>query len=154
MPRKPLAALMVIAIPFVLAACGGDDDTTSAATPTTTSAEATTSEDTTAEDTTAEDTTASGGGGGESVDLSEVEYKITPADPSVKAGSVTFNVSNDGSTVHNLEIEGNGVEEETEDLQPGSSGQLTVDLQPGTYEMYCSIDGHEDLGMEGEVTVQ
>ena len=143
MPRKLLVALAVIAIPFVLAACGDDDDTTSAAAP---------AETTAAESTTAESTTA--GGGGETVALSETEYKIAPADATVKAGSVTFDVSNDGQTVHNLEIEGDGVEEGTEDLQPGDTGQLTVDLQPGIYEMYCSIDGHEDLGMKGEVTVQ
>ena len=144
MPRKILVALVVISVPFLLAACGDDDDTsTEAATPSTTAA-----------DTTAEESTTASGGGGETVDLSEVEYKIDPADATVKAGSVTFNVSNDGQTVHNLEIEGNGVEEESEDLQPGSTGQLTVDLEPGTYEMYCSIDGHEDLGMKGEITVQ
>ena len=143
MPRKLLVALCVIAIPFVLAACGDDDDTTSAAAPETTAAESTTAESTT--------TAASGG---ETVDIAETEYKLDPSDATVKAGSVTFNVSNDGSTVHNLEIEGNGVEEETEDLQPGASGELTVDLKPGSYEMYCSIDGHEDLGMKGEVTVQ
>ena len=34
----------------------------------------------------------------------------------MKAGSVTFDVTNDGATVHNLEIEGNGVEEVTDDL--------------------------------------
>jgi uncharacterized cupredoxin-like copper-binding protein len=85
---------------------------------------------------------------------SVASVELDAADATVKAGSVTFDVSNDGSTVHNLEIEGNGVEEETEDLQPGDTGELTVDLQPGSYEMYCSIDGHEDLGMKGEVTVQ
>jgi uncharacterized cupredoxin-like copper-binding protein len=143
--RKLLVALAVIAIPLVLAACGDDDSTSTSASSSTTATEASTESSTTA---------AGGGGGGETVALSETEYKIDPADSTVKAGSVTFDVSNDGQTVHNLEIEGNGVEEETEDLQPGSSGELTVDLQPGSYEIYCAIDGHEDLGMKGEVTVQ
>ena len=152
MPPKFLALLAAVATSLFLAACGGDDDTsTSAATPTTTSAESST--DTSAESST--DTSASAStGGGDTVDLSETEYKITPADPTVKAGSVTFDITNDGATTHNIEIEGNGVEEESDDLSPGSNGQLTVDLKPGTYEMYCSIDGHEDLGMKGEITVQ
>jgi uncharacterized cupredoxin-like copper-binding protein len=145
--RKFLVALAVIAIPLFLAACGDDDSSsTSAATPSTTSSEASTESSTTA---------STGGGGGETVDLSETEYKIDPADSTVKAGSVTFNVTNDGATVHNVEIEGNGIEEQgTDDLQPGDTGDLTVDLQPGTYTIYCSIDGHEDLGMKGEITVQ
>ena len=143
--RQPRTVLLIVA--FGLAACGDDNTDTSTAA----STESTSS---TAESTT-ESTTASGGGGGAKVDISETEFKLDPSDANVKAGTVTFNVSNDGTQVHNLEIEGNGIEEQsTEDLQAGSSGQLTVDLQPGTYEMYCSIDGHRDLGMEGEITVK
>jgi plastocyanin len=132
---------IAIAIPLTLVACGGGDDTSS----------------TTAAETTAESTTASSGGGGGaggSVDISETEYKLDPADPTVSAGTVELNVSNDGGVTHNLEVEGNGVEEETEDLQPGSIGKLSVDLQPGTYEIYCAIDDHKELGMEGTLTVQ
>jgi uncharacterized cupredoxin-like copper-binding protein len=87
--------------------------------------------------------------------VSETEFAIDPANPKVKAGTVTFDVTNDGQVVHNLEVEGNGVEEELEqDLQPGDSGKLTVDLQPGTYEWYCPVDEHAEQGMEGELTVE
>ncbi|MDX6581847.1 MAG: hypothetical protein QOI10_1031 [Solirubrobacterales bacterium] len=144
MPRKFLAVLVLaIVAPLALAACGSSSDSTSTA-----------ASSSTTESTTAASTTASGGGG-QTVAIGETEYKLDPSDPSVKAGSVTFDVSNDGSTVHNLTIEGNGIEEQaTDDLQPGDSGDLTVDLKPGKYEIYCSIDGHKDLGMDGEVTVQ
>jgi uncharacterized cupredoxin-like copper-binding protein len=133
-------AAVLAAIPLALAACGSDDSDsdTTAASPTTT----------------AEETTASGGGGGETVNLSESEFKIDPSEVTTKAGTVTFDISNDGSTVHNLEIEGNGVEETSDDIQGGQSAQLTVDLKPGTYEMYCAIPGHREQGMEGEITVQ
>jgi uncharacterized cupredoxin-like copper-binding protein len=30
---------------------------------------------------------------------------------------------------------------------------LTVDLTPGTYEVYCPIDDHRAQGMQVEVTV-
>lgn len=136
---------VVLATAFALTACGGSDQTTTAAT-----GQATT---TASESSTQSSTTASGG---ETVKLGETEFSIDPKDTTVKAGSVTFDVSNDGSTVHNLEIEGGGLSEEasTGDIQPGASGQVTVDLKPGTYEMYCGIDGHRGLGMEGEITVQ
>ena len=40
-------------------------------------------------------------------------------------------------------------------LNPGQSGVLTVTFQkPGTYEMYCPVDGHEQEGMKGEVVVK
>jgi plastocyanin len=129
---KALIALVVL-VPLTFAACGGDDDETS--------------------ETSAETTTAAAGAG-DTVDISETEFKLDPADPTVAAGTVTFNISNDGATVHNLEVEGNGVEELSDDLEPGSSGKLTVDLEPGTYELYCAIGDHADQGMEGTLTVQ
>ena len=69
------------------------------------------------------------------------------------AGTYTFEATNDGGTDHALEIEGNGIEEETDTIGPGESASVTVDLEAGTYEMYCPIDGHRDQGMEGEITV-
>jgi uncharacterized cupredoxin-like copper-binding protein len=132
---------LLAALPLALAACGGDDDDSSAAAGSTSSTSST------------EQTTASGGGG-ETVKISETEFKLDPSDPTVNAGTVTFDATNDGTTTHNLEIEGNGVEDVTDDLQPGDSGQLTVDLKPGSYEIYCAIPGHREQGMEGEVTVQ
>jgi uncharacterized cupredoxin-like copper-binding protein len=125
-----------------LAACGGDEGEPTIAAPTTTAEEGATG--------------ATGAqGAAQEVDVSETEFAIDPANPKVKAGTVTFNVSNDGEIVHNLEVEGNGIEEELEqDLQPGDSGELTVDLEPGTYEWYCPIDDHAEQGMEGELTVE
>jgi uncharacterized cupredoxin-like copper-binding protein len=126
---------------FALAACGGDEDEETIAAPTTTT----------------EGTTAATGAAGkaQTVDVSETEFAIDPANPKVKAGTVTFDVTNDGQVTHNLEVEGDGIEEELEqDLQPGDSGELTVDLQPGTYEWYCPVDEHAEQGMEGTLTVK
>ena len=145
-------AIPLAVFPLALAACGDDDDDdTTAASDTTTEATETTTEETTTE--------AGGGGGGggagETVDVSLTDYAIDPQAPTVAAGSVTFAVSNDGQALHNLEIEGNGLEEElSSDLGAGESGELTVDLQPGTYEWYCPIGGHRELGMDGELTVE
>jgi Copper binding proteins, plastocyanin/azurin family len=51
-------------------------------------------------------------------------------------------------------VEGPGGESETEDIAPGDSAELTVDLsQAGTYEWYCPIGNHKELGMEGEIRV-
>ena len=140
MVRKSLA-LIAVTVPLMFAACGDDDDesTDTAAPP----------------ETPAEDSSSGGtsSGGGSSVDISEVDFALDPSDPTAKAGTVTFNVTNDGQTTHALEVEGNGVEEETEDLAPGDSAELTVDLEAGSYEIYCPVGNHKDMGMEGELTV-
>lgn len=147
MVRKSLAMVAVgVAVSFGIAACGDDNNDTTSAASDTSSTEASTTESTTA--------SGGGGGAGGTVDISETEYKLDPADATVKSGSVTIDVSNDGQITHNLEIEGNGIEEQgIDNLDAGSTGKLTVDLQPGDYEIYCSIDGHRDLGMEGSITV-
>ena len=45
-------------------------------------------------------------------------------------------------------------EVETGDLEPGESADLTVDFsEAGEYEMYCPVDGHRGMGMEGSITV-
>jgi uncharacterized cupredoxin-like copper-binding protein len=135
-------ALVAIAS-LLLAACGGNDDEdngdeTAASTPATTTGG------------------GAGGGAGGKVDISETDFKLNPADPTVGAGQVTFNVTNDGQTTHSLEVEGpNGEQKLDQELEPGQSGTMTVDLStPGNYEMYCPVDGHKDQGMEGEITVQ
>lgn len=93
--------------------------------------------------------------GAQAVNVSETEYQLDPSDPTVQAGTVSFKVTNEGSVDHNLEIEGpEGEQELDQDLGPGKSGTLTVDLsKPGRYEFYCPVDGHRERDMEGEITV-
>jgi uncharacterized cupredoxin-like copper-binding protein len=83
------------------------------------------------------------------------EYKLTPATVNVtESGTYEFKAVNKGSTDHALEIEGNGIEEETETIGPGETATVTVELdQDGTYEIYCPVGNHKDQGMEGTLVV-
>ena len=88
------------------------------------------------------------------IELSETEFKIEPAQPSAaKSGVVEFRVANRGQITHALEVEGGDIEEETEEIPAGGSATLKVDLKPGTYELYCPIGNHKEQGMEGSLTV-
>jgi uncharacterized cupredoxin-like copper-binding protein len=138
---RRFAALFVIgaavAVPMVGCGSSSDDNSTSnAATPASTSG-------------------GSSGASG-SVDLTATDFKFDPSEPSVKSGNVTFNLKNDGQVTHSLEIEDvNGEDKELEgDVSPGSNGTLAVNLKPGTYEFYCPIDSHKQMGMTGEITVK
>jgi uncharacterized cupredoxin-like copper-binding protein len=141
--RRHFAALFVIgaAIAIPLAGCGGDDDDDGGSADAGAATQA---------------ATTGGGGGGETVDMSAVDYKFNPSDPSVKSGEVTFNLTNDGQQPHSLEIEDvDGQDQEIEgDVSPGESGTLMVNLKPGKYEFYCPVPGHKELGMEGDITVK
>jgi uncharacterized cupredoxin-like copper-binding protein len=87
------------------------------------------------------------------VDVSEVDFKIKLPGTELTAGAYTFEVSNDGNAPHDLVVEGNGVEKGTPEIAPGDNGELKVELKPGTYEFYCSVPGHKQLGMDVKVTV-
>ena len=98
---------------------------------------------------------SSGSGGGQTIQVKETEYKLTPSSFTVsKPGTVTFEVKNAGTIGHALEVEGNGVEEKTSTISAGSSAKLTVNLSKnGTYEVYCPIDGHRAMGMQAKLVV-
>ena len=110
-----------------------------------------------------------GGGGGEdktpsgarneavvkTIQVKETEFKLQPAEITLdKPGTYVFKAVNSGDTDHALEVEGEGIEEETEEIEPGQSAELKVKLKAGTYELYCPVDGHEEEGMEGKLTVK
>ena len=91
----------------------------------------------------------------QTIQISEKEYSLTPSTVTVsKTGTYDFRVSNNGTIAHALEIEGNGVEEKTGDIQPGASATLRATLyKDGSYDLYCPIDGHRSQGMKGTLTV-
>lgn len=87
--------------------------------------------------------------------VKETEYELSPAEIKLgKPGIYVFKAQNTGSITHALELEGKGIEEETEDLSAGQSAELRVALKAGTYEIYCPVGGHRQQGMEGKVTVK
>jgi plastocyanin len=84
------------------------------------------------------------------------DFSLTPADISVTGTSVSFDVTNVGPTLHNLTIrdEAGTVLGATADLSQGQEQTLTLTLPaPGTYITYCSLPGHESLGLKGTLTV-
>ena len=89
------------------------------------------------------------------VTIGETEFRLTPANPRVTAGTVQFRAVNRGGAVHALEVEGPSGDVETRELQPGESQTISVKLdKPGRYVMYCPVGNHKDRGMEGTVIVQ
>ena len=83
------------------------------------------------------------------------EWKVQLSEHRVAPGVVIFTVTNVGSIPHALEVEGQGVEQETDVIQPGASATLTLTLTPGTYDVYCPVgeDSHKKLGMQTRLTV-
>ena len=125
-----LLALVLAAGTLLAAGCGGDDDDGGGG-------------------------GGSSGGGGALTLTADPGGAISwePGSLSASAGSVTIKLVNESDTPHAVEVEGNGVEEET-DTVTGGDVELTVDLEPGEYTYYCPVGQHRQQGMEGTLTVE
>ena len=87
--------------------------------------------------------------------VKETEFKLSPSTFTIpKSGTYTFHAVNNGHVQHSLAINGRGVQKQLGGtLKPGQSGDLTLVLSPGTYQIYCPVDDHEAKGMKGMVKV-
>jgi plastocyanin len=127
-----LIALVLAAGVLTAAGCGGDDSSSSDS----------------------GSSSSSSSGGGETLTVTAdpggaIKWDKTSLD--AKAGKVTLKIVNDSSTPHAIEVEGNGVEEETKTVT-GGSADVTVDLKPGEYKYYCPVGTHKQT-MKGTLTV-
>ena len=119
--------------------------------------------------------TAAAGG---TVSVSLNQWTITPTATTVPAGSVTFDVANDGTVTHefvvlqtdtpaaeipidSFEGEQDRIDEdtagtnvgETGDMEAGATQTLTLDLAPGHYVFVCNLPGHYGQGMHTDFIV-
>jgi plastocyanin len=130
--RTLITALALLPAALGLAACGGDDD--------------------------------DGGGGsaatfqkGQPVKVSGKEYSFDPGKITIEGGGgpTTIDFENAGSLAHNLRLEKDGEDVGgSPTFQGGETKSANVDLQPGEYEMICTVGDHADLGMNGTLTVK
>lgn len=111
---------------------------------------------------------ACGGGGGGSppsssgqavagtrVTATETEYKIVLSKSAFTPGTYTFVAKDSGAATHALTIDGPGVKDKsTSQVSGGQSAPVTVKLQKGTYELYCPVANHKQLGMHTTITVR
>lgn len=82
------------------------------------------------------------------------DFTLDPLDVAV-AGTVSLAVTNAGPTVHNVAIrdDAGAVLGTTADLKEGEAETLTVEIPTGSYILFCTLPGHESLGIKGTLTV-
>ena len=147
---RPLTLIALLcALALVAAGCGGDDNDDSG------SSGSSANTDTSGSGGGASDT--GGGGAAQTLKLSADPggaLKFDKSTLSAKAGKATIVLDNPSSLPHAVEVEGQGIEEETDTINKGETAKVTVTLKPGKYEYYCPVDGHKAGGMTGTLTVQ
>ena len=88
------------------------------------------------------------------ITVSGTEFAFAVSATELEPGSYVFELRNEGDIGHDLAIEGPGVDETTTPvIDPGGTADLEVQLQSGDYELWCTVPGHREAGMEAEVTV-
>jgi len=151
--KKAAFGFALILAAIALVACGGDDDDSN-----TTGGGA---------ETTTESTEAGGGGneaeGGTAGNGGSLAFEADPGgnlaytakSASSEAGKVTVDFTNPQPIAHDVAIEDSGGKEvaATEIVTEGSDSTV-ADLKPGKYTFYCSVPGHREAGMEGELSVK
>ena len=97
------------------------------------------------------------------LDVALGEWSVGLEAKAIRPGRVTFVITNRGKVTHGFEIEAAGdrprhdeddTKLESDDLRPGQSARITVDLAPGVYEVECSVGDHDDRGMVALLTVR
>ncbi|MDZ7674857.1 MAG: plastocyanin/azurin family copper-binding protein [Acidimicrobiales bacterium] len=130
--RRTMIFPAVLLAMFALAGCGGDDDT-------------------------ATDPAASADG---DADLTVLAEDISfPQDTyTADAGEVEVSYQNVGTIRHTLlvrDAEGNDIGDFELDVSSnGDVDQGSVDVEPGQYEFYCDVAGHEAAGMVADFVVE
>lgn len=87
-------------------------------------------------------------GGGHTLSFKLTDAGCEPAEARAPAGPITFEATNDGSaTVTELEVlDGDQVLGEKENLTEGLSGSFSLNLDKGTYTLYCPNGTENERG--------
>jgi len=85
---------------------------------------------------------------------SGVEFAFAPSTVEVSSGqSVQLIFDNKGTIAHDFAIPELGFAIESTDAGQSGSGTLAVPATPGTYDFICSIPGHKEAGMVGQIVI-
>ena len=87
------------------------------------------------------------------VNVTEIDFKIKLGTQSFKPGAYTFAIHDKGKSPHNLAIIGPGVKAQSPTINPGKQTTLKANLKKGTYDFFCAVPGHKQLGMDVKVNV-
>jgi plastocyanin len=82
------------------------------------------------------------------------QLKFLASSATANPGTVTIRMKNASSVPHDIGVTGGGISQVGPVVSGGGTSAITVSLKPGTYTFFCSVDGHEQAGMKGTLTVK
>ena len=98
-------------------------------------------------------TTSQSPGQIKTINVTGTEFAYSPSSLDLQAGeTVRLNFENAGNLPHDLVIEGTNIR--TEIINRGTTSIEFTAPATGTYTYYCSVPGHREQGMFGDLTTQ
>ncbi len=96
------------------------------------------------------------GGGAGAVSAEPVEADLSEFAIDLSTASIsspgTITVRNNGTMVHNIAVRDTALV--SPDVEAGETAELDIgSLEPGTYEIFCTIPGHTESGMSAQLTI-
>ena len=91
------------------------------------------------------------------VSVAAREFSLTLSRPLVGKGTVRVELRNNGEDPHNLVVSPEGTHTPLASfstLDPDTYERRSVALDPGRYQLWCSLEGHEAKGMSVTLRVQ
>ncbi|MDQ7848748.1 MAG: cupredoxin domain-containing protein [Armatimonadota bacterium] len=144
--------VLIVAATLLLAACGGRTAKQPPAGPTPAAGPAPAAEAPAATPAPTGEARPASPAGEQEVKITMTEFKFEPQTVEVKAGKVDFELVNAGTVEHSFVIL--GTDKRLDSVSPGQSGELEVELRPGTYQVECDIPGHKEAGMVMTIVVK
>ena len=71
-----------------------------------------------------------------------------------EAGTIELVMPNKAPVPHNIAVKGEGFDKKGPVVGAGGTSRVSARLDPGKYTFYCSVPGHSEGGMRGELTVK
>lgn len=91
------------------------------------------------------------------IEITARDMKFAPNMITLRPGEkVALVLDNPDSMIHDLTIDDFNGEELKVEAQPRTRAVLVLDVPetPGSFRFYCSVPGHEALGMVGTLTIE
>jgi len=91
------------------------------------------------------------------VSVGAKEFSLTLSRPLVGKGGVRIELRNTGEDPHNLVVSPEGTHTPLASfstIEAGTYERRSVTLDPGRYQLWCSLEGHEAKGMSVTLRVQ
>jgi plastocyanin len=92
-----------------------------------------------------------GGAASQPLSIDATDFAFTPTSLSAAPGTVKLTLANKGLIEHDFTIDSVNVKVHT---NAGETNDGSFTVAAGTYDYYCSIAGHKELGMVGVLTVR